>query len=54
MANMQAHTITNYNIENLIDEQVEELTAITEVLDQRDVEGKPLGSGWKRVCQVTN
>ena len=37
------------NIESAIEEQTKEITSKTEVLDQRDVERKPLGSGWRAV-----
>ena len=44
LANKQVHTKTKPNIESVSDEQVEEMVSSIEVLDQRDVEGKPMGS----------
>ena len=39
-----------YNIEKAVDQQIEEMSCKIEVLDQRDVEGKPIESGWNILC----
>ena len=46
LATKQIHTITTANREKAIDEQISEMSSKIETLDQRDVEGKPMGSGW--------
>ena len=34
-------------MESVIEEQIKDMTSKIEVLDQRDGEGKPMGSGWQ-------
>ena len=46
LATKQIHTITTANREKAIDEQISEMSSKIETLDQRDVEGKPMGSEW--------
>ena len=46
LGNKQVHTITKHNMKNAIEEQLQEMASKVEVLDQKDAEGKSLGSGW--------
>ena len=49
LANKQVNTSRQSNIESAIEEQNKQIISKNEVLAQRDVEGKPMGSGSRRL-----
>ena len=53
MSNTQVRTITQANLGTAVNAALNEMTSLIETLDQRDVDTKPIRSGWSVVSGDT-